>query len=103
MHLHLSVLPHVCLKYGNSEVQTTSRENLSELPAEAEEVRRWAEGDDNLKDANFKEQQSGPRSHQGKATGVIAMGVEGSPLRKYSDGRGGVVGSFLPEWTQPIL
>ncbi|MCD9643142.1 hypothetical protein HAX54_030319 [Datura stramonium] len=64
-------------------------ENLSELPAEAEEVRRWAEGDDNLKDANFKEQQSGPRkSHQNQNYRGNRNGG-GGVHRGYSDGRGG--------------
>lgn len=58
-------------------------ENLSELPAEAEEVRPCAEGDDNL-----KEQQSARwRSHQNQDYRGNRNGVGGR--RGYSDGRGG--------------
>ncbi|XP_059292020.1 uncharacterized protein LOC132045449 isoform X2 [Lycium ferocissimum] len=60
------------------------RGNHSELPAEA------AEGDDNLKDANIKEQQSGPwRSYQNQNYRGNRNGSGGGGRRGYSDSRGG--------------
>nr|XP_033510582.1 ATP-dependent RNA helicase A protein-like isoform X2 [Nicotiana tomentosiformis] len=72
-----------------SSVEVQQGENLSELPAEVEEVTPEAEGDDNLKDMNFKEQQSVPRrSYQNQNYRGHRNG-DGGGRRGYSNGRGG--------------
>ncbi|OIT05704.1 PREDICTED: uncharacterized protein LOC109205208 [Nicotiana attenuata] len=69
--------------------QGVQGENLSELPAEAEEVTPEAEGDNNLKDMNFKEQQSVPRRSYENQNYRGHRNGDGGGRRGYSNGRGG--------------
>ncbi|MCD7466166.1 hypothetical protein HAX54_002603 [Datura stramonium] len=75
---------------SNVELQQGGRDNImSDQPAEPEQVAPEAEGIDNMKDADFNEQQSVPRrsfqnqNYRGNRGGSVG------DRRGYSNGRGG--------------
>ncbi|KAK4380448.1 hypothetical protein RND71_002310 [Anisodus tanguticus] len=75
---------------SDAELQQGQQDNnMSEQPAEPEEVAPEAEGVDNMKDAGFNEQQSVPRrSYQNQNYRGNRGGSVGD-RRGYSNGRGG--------------